>query len=117
MYYGFCICSRHFVFCIQTLYELYKCAGGGVVLCILYSWSVFRCLYSDRLILCTLYGPVECPEEGLLGGGMFLVHSDIYYVPVVDDCTQVLVHNVIHYVPVLDPSHHLQVHNTVQYSI
>ncbi len=62
----------------------------------LYSRSVFCCLYSDRLILCTLYGPVECPEEGLLGGGgggMLLVHSDIYHVH------NVLVLNVIHYVP------------------
>jgi hypothetical protein len=47
-----------------------------------------------RPILCTLYGAVG-------GGGVLLVHSDIYYVPVDDGWEEVLVHNVIHYVPVL----------------
>jgi hypothetical protein len=39
---------------------------------------------TDRLILCTLYIPVECSEEGLLGGeGGLLGDSDIYYIPVI----------------------------------
>ncbi len=36
-----------------------------------------------------------------MGGGVLLVHSDIYYVPVDDGWEEVLVHNVLNYVPVL----------------
>jgi hypothetical protein len=73
-------------------------------------------------IMYTLYGAVDflnVLKNAVVGGGgggvsctlWLLVHSEIYYVPVVDDWTQVLARNVIHYVPVLHPSHHLQVHN------
>jgi hypothetical protein len=46
---------------------------------------------------------LKCSEEGLLvgGGGVLLVHSEIYYVPIGDGWEEVLVHNVLHYVPVL----------------
>jgi hypothetical protein len=43
----------------------------------------------------------------LVGGGVLLVHSEIYYVPIGDGWEEVLVRNVIHYVTVLLPSHHL----------
>ncbi len=44
---------------------------------------------------------LKCSEEGLLvGGGVLLVHSEIYYVPIGDGWEEVLVHNVLHYVPV-----------------
>jgi hypothetical protein len=39
-----------------------------------------------------------CSEEGLLvgvGGGVLLVHSEIYYVPIGDGWEEVLVHNVL----------------------
>jgi hypothetical protein len=35
------------------------------------------------------------------GGGLLLVHSKLYYVPVDDGWDEVLVRNVLHYVPVL----------------
>ncbi len=34
-------------------------------------------------------------------GGVLLVHSEIYYVPVDDDWEVVMIRNVLHYVPVL----------------
>jgi hypothetical protein len=37
------------------------------------------------------------------GGGVLLVHSEIYYVPVDDGWDQVLVRYVLHYIPVLHP--------------
>ncbi len=37
------------------------------------------------------------------GGGVLLVHGEIYYVPVDDGWDQVLVRNVLHYIPVLHP--------------
>ncbi|MFO0006925.1 MAG: hypothetical protein ACK559_38000, partial [bacterium] len=45
--------------------------------------SIFGIWREDRLILCTLYIPVECSEEGL-------GYSDIYYIPVDDGRDQVL---------------------------
>jgi hypothetical protein len=52
-------------------------------------------------IRCCLF--LKCPEEGLLvgGGGVLLVHSEIYYVPIGDGWEEVLHYNVLHYVPVL----------------
>ncbi len=43
---------------------------------------------------------LKCSEEGLLveGGGMFSVHSEIYYVPIGDGWEEVS--NALHYVPV-----------------
>ena len=55
--------------------------------------------------LCTLYGAVDflnVLKKGCLGGGgVLLVHSEIYYVPIGDGWEEVLVRNVVHYVPVL----------------
>ncbi len=57
-----------------------------------------------RPILCTLYGAVDflnVLKKGLLvGGGVLLVHSEIYYVPIGDGWEEVLVRNVLHYLPV-----------------
>jgi hypothetical protein len=56
-------------------------------------------------ILCTLYGAVDflnvLKKAVVWGGGVLLVHSEIYYVPVDDGWDEVLVRNVLHYVPVL----------------
>ncbi len=60
-----------------------------------------------RPILCTLYGAVDflnVLKNGCWWGGMLLVHSEIYYVPIGDGWEEVLVRNVLHvlhYVPVL----------------
>jgi hypothetical protein len=58
-----------------------------------------------RPILCTLYSAVDflnVLKKGCWwGGGVLLVHSEIYYVPVGDGWEEVLVRNVLHYVPVL----------------
>ncbi len=59
-------------------------------------------------ILCTLYGAVDflnVLKNAVVGGGggVLLVHCEIYYVPVDDGWDQVLVRNVLHYIPVLHP--------------
>ncbi len=57
-----------------------------------------------RPILCTLYGAVDflnVLKKGCWwGGGLLLVHSEIFYVPVDDGWEEVLVRNVLHYVPI-----------------
>jgi hypothetical protein len=63
-----------------------------------------------RPILCTLYGAVDflnVLKKGFWGGGVLLVHIEIYYVPIGDGWEEVLVCNVLHYVPVLVSNHHL----------
>ncbi len=50
-----------------------------------------------RPILCTLYGAVDFLKVlkiAVGGGGVLLVHSDIYYVPVDDGWDQLLGRNV-----------------------
>ncbi len=67
------------------------------------------CFIYRRPILCTLYGAVDflnVLKNGCWwgGGGMLLVHSEIYYVPIGDGWEEVLVRNVLHvlhFVPVL----------------
>ncbi len=39
------------------------------------------------------------------GGGVLLVHSEIYYVPVDDGWEEVLVRNVLHYIPIAAIAH------------
>ncbi len=39
-----------------------------------------------------------------MGGGVLLIHSEIYYVPIGDGWEEVLVHNVLHYVTPEHPS-------------
>jgi hypothetical protein len=39
------------------------------------------------------------------GGGVLLVHSEIYYVPVDDGWEEVLVHNILHYIPITAIAH------------
>jgi hypothetical protein len=62
-----------------------------------------------RPILCTLYGAVDflnVLKKGCWwGGGVLLVHSEIYYVPAGDGWEEVLIHDVLHYVPVPHPGH------------
>jgi hypothetical protein len=64
----------------------------------------FNIMYR-RPILCTLYGAVDflnVLKKGCWGGGgVLLVHSEIYYVPIGDGWEEVLHYNVLHYVPVL----------------
>jgi hypothetical protein len=60
-----------------------------------------------RPILCTLYGAVDflnVLKKGCWwgrGGGVLLVHNEIYFVPIGHGWEEVLVRNVLHYVPVL----------------
>ncbi len=62
-----------------------------------YSKKKFMYLYGAVDILNVL---IKCCWWG---GGVLLVHSEIYYVPIGDAWEEVLVHNVLHYVPVLHP--------------
>ncbi len=63
-----------------------------------FSYFMYR-----RDILCTFYGAVDFLKvlnKGCWwGGGVLLLHSEIYYVPIGDGWEEV------HYVPVLHPGH------------
>jgi hypothetical protein len=65
-----------------------------------------------RPILCTLFilrcWFLKCSEAWLLVGGVLLVHSEIYDVPIGDGWEEVLVRNVSHYVPVLYVMYHIK---------
>jgi hypothetical protein len=60
-----------------------------------YEYSI--CFMYRRPILCTLYGAVDflnVLKKGCWwGGGVLLVHSEIYYVPIGDGWEEVLVRN------------------------
>jgi hypothetical protein len=66
-----------------------------------------------RPILCTLYGAVDflsvLKNAVVGGGGVLLVHSEIYNIPVDDGWDPVLVRNVLHYIPVLYVLHYIPV--------
>ena len=64
----------------SSLGRVPACNAGGPGLIPGRCSSIFGIWREDRLILCTLYIPVECSEEGL-------GYSDIYYIPVVSSST------------------------------
>ncbi len=70
---------------------------------ILCTGDPYYVLYTALLIL-------KCSEEWLLvRGGVLLVHSEKYYVPIGDGWEEVLVRTVLLYVPELHPGHKHQV--------